>query len=219
MSLLREKSLEIDYSEFMDVFDEDGIIFQVETAKEAVETMSNEATRSSIEEEEEKPLVLLQHEQQDEETSPKKSPKKKSHTKSSKVSASPTHLSQSRLSSSVHRVPQARHRQQSHHPEVLSPDQIEALKHKLLAASYTTYGPDVKSLFRRIDQDGSGQIEKKELAAIVKKLLPDISSNQITHLMKTCDEDKSGKISYTEFIRFLGQRSSQTSHYAYAQDL
>ena len=65
----------------------------------------------------------------------------------------------------------------------------------------------------------SGQIDKKELAAVVKKLLPDISSNQITHLMKTCDEDKSGKISYTEFIRFLGQRSSQTSHYAYAQDL
>ena len=151
----------------------------------------------------------------------KTSPRKATVSASSPAAsvAGSTHLSQLQASPSAHRAVYSQNEQQTHHPDVLSFDQIEIIKHKLLAASYTTYGPDINTLFHRIDQDGSGQIEKKELAAIVKKLLPDISSNQITHLMKTCDEDKSGKISYTEFIRFLGQRSSQTSHYAYAQDL
>ena len=148
----------------------------------------------------------------------KESPTRNTPTSSSLAAAAAgaTHLSQLKASPSVHRAVYAQNEQQTHHPDVLSDEQIEVIKHKLLAASYTTFGPDINSLFQRIDQDGSGQIDKKELAAVVKKLLPDVSSNQITHLMKTCDEDKSGKISYTEFIRFLGQRESKSSHYAYA---
>ena len=105
--------------------------------------------------------------------------------------------------------------QATHHPDHLSSSQIEQIKHKLLAASYTIYGTDVRALFDRMDVDGSGQVDKKELTAAVRRLLPDISKAQINSLMKLVDEDQNGKLDYPEFIRFLGHRDSETSHYAY----
>ena len=112
-------------------------------------------------------------------------------------------------------VSRHRHEQATHHSDHLSAGQLEQIKHKLLAASYTIYGTDVRALFDRIDVDGSGKVDKSELASAVRRLLPDISKAQINSLMKLVDEDKDGKLDYPEFIRFLGHRESESTHYAY----
>jgi hypothetical protein len=68
------------------------------------------------------------------------------------------------------------------HAETIPEEEVEQLKHKLLAASYTTYGSDLKKLFAQIDKDHQGTIDLHELGYAVKRLLPDLSDNQVRGL-------------------------------------
>lgn len=52
----------------------------------------------------------------------------------------------------------------SHHVlSACSAKEIEQIRHKLLAASYTAHGADVGALYDRIDKDGGGSIDLEEV--------------------------------------------------------
>ena len=83
-------------------------------------------------------------------------------------------------------------------------DDVNAIKRKLLAASYTSHGADIRALFRKMDKDNSRSIDTEELGLIVKKILPNVKDEAINSLMAAVDLDGSGTIEEEEFIEFIG---------------
>ena len=69
---------------------------------------------------------------------------------------------------------------------------VEAVKRKLMAKSYSAHGPDIGKLFDSIDIDRSGQIEIGELSIEVKKLVPDISRKELKYFLRAADTDGGG---------------------------
>ena len=85
--------------------------------------------------------------------------------------------------------------------------EIKKLRYKLLAKSYTFHGTNLGLLFDEIDADKSGVIDIKELSNVVKRLLPDVTTDQLNLLMGLADEDNSGALDRGEFIAFVENRS------------
>ena len=62
---------------------------------------------------------------------------------------------------------------------------------------------DVKSVFRKIDTDGSGLIDFREFMRAMKELRIDLTEDEGHQLFRRFDLDDSGEISYREFISFV----------------
>jgi len=78
------------------------------------------------------------------------------------------------------------------------------LKKRLLAASYVgPKGSDIRTLFRRLDTDHSGQLDVFEISRMVKRLLPDITQRQLRFLMKAIDCDGNGTVDEDELVAFI----------------
>jgi hypothetical protein len=60
-----------------------------------------------------------------------------------------------------------------------------------------------KELFRELDSDNSGQIDKEEFQQLLEKMGIEVSSDWIDDVMKPYDLDESGNIDLQEFIAFL----------------
>ena len=89
-----------------------------------------------------------------------------------------------------------------------SPEEIEKLKNKFRAASYTTtHGYDYGALFDKIDADGGGSLDVEEFGSIVKKFCPDINDRQIKHLLRDADKDGNGSLDREEFVEFLNEKA------------
>ena len=87
-----------------------------------------------------------------------------------------------------------------------TPEEIEKIKNKFRAASYTTTrGCDYGALFDKIDTDKSGSLDVAEFGAVIKKFCPDIHDVQIKQLLKDADKDGNGTLDRQEFIEFLNE--------------
>ncbi len=86
----------------------------------------------------------------------------------------------------------------------LHAEELNIIKQKLRANSYTAHGSDLRLLFKKMDKDGSGFIDTQELLAVVRKLLPNVTDEAINSLMSAVDLDGSGTIDEQEFIEFIG---------------
>ena len=87
-----------------------------------------------------------------------------------------------------------------------TPEEIEKIKNKFRAASYTTtHGCDYGALFDKIDTDKSGSLDVAEFGAVIKKFCPDIHDVQIKQLLKDADKDGNGTLDRQEFIEFLNE--------------
>eukprot|EP00930_Biecheleria_cincta_P096983 TRINITY_DN88743_c0_g1_i1.p1 TRINITY_DN88743_c0_g1~~TRINITY_DN88743_c0_g1_i1.p1 ORF type:complete len:802 (-),score=156.55 TRINITY_DN88743_c0_g1_i1:263-2668(-) len=91
----------------------------------------------------------------------------------------------------------------------LSPDVLDKVRARFKAASYAGHlGSEVKSLFNRFDADGSGVLEPEEVRMALRSALripPSVISDEdIFKLCKLMDHDKSGHVSISEIIDFLG---------------
>ena len=58
----------------------------------------------------------------------------------------------------------------------------------------------MKELFSRIDKDGSGNLELKEVILFMKALTDDLSEENITTIFENLDSDKSQTIDFDEFM-------------------
>uniref|UniRef100_A0A7S4R0A5 EF-hand domain-containing protein n=1 Tax=Alexandrium monilatum TaxID=311494 RepID=A0A7S4R0A5_9DINO len=61
----------------------------------------------------------------------------------------------------------------------------------------------IKQKFLELDSSGDGMLDVGELGEILKQGRPDISDEEITMLFNEVDEDKTGRISFDEFVEFL----------------
>jgi Ca2+-binding EF-hand superfamily protein len=77
------------------------------------------------------------------------------------------------------------------------------LQSKLKAASYTANGPDVEALFRRMDKDGSGELDAEELAKVLRPLGV-TAIEDVLSLMGHIDVDGDGTVNVSELMSFLG---------------
>eukprot|EP00566_Odontella_aurita_P005048 CAMPEP_0113533902 /NCGR_PEP_ID=MMETSP0015_2-20120614/4871_1 /TAXON_ID=2838 /ORGANISM="Odontella" /LENGTH=622 /DNA_ID=CAMNT_0000433023 /DNA_START=356 /DNA_END=2221 /DNA_ORIENTATION=+ /assembly_acc=CAM_ASM_000160 len=58
---------------------------------------------------------------------------------------------------------------------------------------------DVGHVFREVDLDGNGEIDKEELAQLFVKLECDVTADELDEIMKELDADSDGKISEEDF--------------------
>ena len=86
-------------------------------------------------------------------------------------------------------------------------DELESLKRKLLAASYTAHGVDLGSLFESYDVDHDGALELLELGPHLQKMLPGVlSEQQEKKLLAAIDTDGDGQVTLAEFATFVASR-------------
>lgn len=90
---------------------------------------------------------------------------------------------------------------------LISATEMEGIKHKLLASSYTSTGADLKKLFSWLDRDGEGGIDYDEFSRGIRrgKITPTLLSDvHLRALFKAVDTDGSGTIELEEMIEFIG---------------
>ncbi len=62
---------------------------------------------------------------------------------------------------------------------------------------------EMKEAFDFFDRDCSGYVTKEELYEALKKLGKRCSQKELNTMIKTCDDDGNGKISFEEFQKLL----------------
>lgn len=82
---------------------------------------------------------------------------------------------------------------------------LDALKHRIRAASYGMFGQDWGALFRKFDADGSGELDVDEFTAALRGHgeAASLSQDDLVDLFYRIDKDDSGAISASEFREFM----------------
>ena len=62
-----------------------------------------------------------------------------------------------------------------------------------------------KEAFDVFDTDKSGQISQSELSKVMSQLGYNLNDAQVTQIMTHIDSDKSGEISFDEFLVFIAE--------------
>jgi len=68
-----------------------------------------------------------------------------------------------------------------------------------------------ESLFKGLDIDGDGNLNRPELKRVLTTLLPDISNPEITAIFDMIDQDKSGEVSIPELCGALNKQGREAS--------
>ena len=64
--------------------------------------------------------------------------------------------------------------------------------------------PDmVEAQMRRLDRDGNGRIDRGEFRKAMNDLRIDLSSSELTRVIKKFDRDGDGSVSISEFLKFV----------------
>lgn len=61
----------------------------------------------------------------------------------------------------------------------------------------------IKAIFKKADVNGDGVIEKSELFCILKDVLEELSDDEVTELIDSCDKNKDGVLDFDEFFNFI----------------
>lgn len=117
----------------------------------------------------------------------------------------------SQASDSAHRLPSSKWQLQTPRPyrPPLKPDVVERLREKVRAASYTGHaGCELDVVFRRLDKDGSGQLDEEEFRMALRRTLriphAVVTDAQVSSLCAMLDSDGSGTLDVNEIVEFLG---------------
>ena len=60
-------------------------------------------------------------------------------------------------------------------------------------------------IFRKLDKDGSGEIEAREFKALLRKMDVELDDDDVSNLIEALDADGNGALSYAEFVEFASQ--------------
>eukprot|EP00933_Yihiella_yeosuensis_P078636 TRINITY_DN9030_c2_g1_i1.p1 TRINITY_DN9030_c2_g1~~TRINITY_DN9030_c2_g1_i1.p1 ORF type:complete len:540 (+),score=90.09 TRINITY_DN9030_c2_g1_i1:208-1620(+) len=61
----------------------------------------------------------------------------------------------------------------------------------------------IEKVFQKFDADGNGQISRTELKAVLQKLSPELSDDEVNLLFNVADKDNNGYLDYSEFISWI----------------
>jgi len=67
---------------------------------------------------------------------------------------------------------------------------------------------ECRALFHTIDTDGSGELDAEELASFFEKMGHSVQPGTLANLIRMCDDDDSGTITWLEFERILQELTS-----------
>ena len=65
-------------------------------------------------------------------------------------------------------------------------------------------------MFREFDRDGNGRIDRGEFRKAMNDLRIDLSSSELTRVIKKFDRDGDGSVSISEFLKFVDSRRGDT---------
>jgi len=66
----------------------------------------------------------------------------------------------------------------------------------------------MRTTFRSVDKNGNGTLEKDELIALMRKVMPTMSGKQVVALMEDVDTDKNKRVDYSEFTTWLTKHAN-----------
>lgn len=89
---------------------------------------------------------------------------------------------------------------------LLTTDSIQGGK----AVTLTSYRSFVQELFRKIDIDGSGEVDMQEVRQVMAKVGMEINDDVLERLIEEHDLDKNGQLSLEEFTQFITQAALDT---------
>jgi Ca2+-binding EF-hand superfamily protein len=91
--------------------------------------------------------------------------------------------------------------------EAVTPQELDAIRHKISAAAYQYGGEDLGGLFNKIDKDNNGGIDEEELIGMVRRVLRiashTISDGQVAAVFRAIDIDGGGVIQLDELVAFV----------------
>eukprot|EP00930_Biecheleria_cincta_P084963 TRINITY_DN74385_c0_g1_i1.p1 TRINITY_DN74385_c0_g1~~TRINITY_DN74385_c0_g1_i1.p1 ORF type:complete len:303 (+),score=48.55 TRINITY_DN74385_c0_g1_i1:34-909(+) len=62
--------------------------------------------------------------------------------------------------------------------------------------------------FRSADENGNGTLSKAEIARYIRRVVPVLSSRNVDEIMSHADINDDGRVSYEEFVNWLGENAS-----------
>ena len=89
---------------------------------------------------------------------------------------------------------------------------VEARLTRLLLGLGTKWDEDeidLKRVFRKVDRDGSGTIERKELRKAAEKIGLSITDNDSRRIIARYDTNGDGRMQYREFVSFIDRVSKR----------
>jgi Ca2+-binding EF-hand superfamily protein len=88
------------------------------------------------------------------------------------------------------------------HEVSMSQSQFEAVAQAALAVVQPQ--DELKQIFLAFDRYGRGFISPEDLFAAAKEVLPGLSAATLSQAFVELDPDRDGRVSYADFLRFLG---------------
>lgn len=61
----------------------------------------------------------------------------------------------------------------------------------------------LNAAFRGVDKDNSGVLEKDEMVALIRRVMPTMSGRQVVELMQNADKNNDSVVNYNEFVSWL----------------
>ena len=89
---------------------------------------------------------------------------------------------------------------------VPSIEEMQALKRKIRASSYTIGGVSLQKYFQFVDKDGNGLVDKEEFTCMMRRHKHTdvrLSDEKISVLFDCIDEDGSGEVELEELVSFI----------------
>jgi len=71
---------------------------------------------------------------------------------------------------------------------------------------------DIVQLFRKYDENGDGTIDIREMQQVMNHIGQPFNDNQWAMILRACDMDRSGTLSYEEFANWLMQSQKQSAN-------
>lgn len=63
----------------------------------------------------------------------------------------------------------------------------------------------MKKVFREIDFNKSGKLDKNEILRAMKEMGNPMTPQEVDDVMRECDKDKDGQINYDEFVESMSK--------------
>jgi Ca2+-binding EF-hand superfamily protein len=63
-----------------------------------------------------------------------------------------------------------------------------------------THRRTLRAIFRKYDEDGSGEISREEMKATLRHFMPEASEETCEEIVEKLDENHDGTISFEEFV-------------------
>ena len=99
--------------------------------------------------------------------------------------------------------------------EDLSPEELARKKHRLIMERQDVFSAAellaIRVEFNKVDEDGSGSIDAKELATIIRNLGGEISDEKVEKILRDIDEDGSGEVDWVEYLSLMNKIKSGDS--------